>query len=323
MAKGFFFFFTFVYFILSYCKCVCLCVIVLKKRVGGVVASLLVISLILVLCSGLAHAVWNMLAKQSTDKAVFLWVIYMPATILLLPTLIHELAGASFSLAMWLLIGASLMMQSIYSLLLAYTYNAGDLSQVYPVMRGTPTLLIPAFGVFLFDESLALWGWIGLCFMLTGFVVMLGRSSGKGQQQAFFKPMLLAMSVGLCITAYTLIDKANLQHLSPLALLEVTNIGFVLGLTPAVVRSNRLRHVIRTHSNRIWLGAILSPGSYLLFLFAARNANVSTVAPMREVGIVFGTLLGLFVLKESQGIRRITASGAVVAGIIMIASSGH
>ncbi|MEV5029424.1 DMT family transporter [Paenibacillus sp. LPE1-1-1.1] len=288
---------------------------------------MLVISLILVLCSGLAHAVWNMLAKQSTDKAVFLWVIYMPATILLLPTLVHELAGASFSLGMWLLIGASLIMQSIYSLLLAYTYNAGDLSQVYPVMRGTPTLLIPAFGVFLFDETLALWGWIGLCFMLTGFVVMLGRSSGKGQrkgqQQASFKPMLLAMSVGLCITAYTLIDKANLQHLSPLALLEVTNIGFVLGLTPAVVRSNRLRHVIRTHLNRIWLGAILSPGSYLLFLFAARNANVSTVAPMREVGIVFGTLLGLFVLKESQGIRRITASVAVVAGIIMIASSGH
>lgn len=294
----------------------------LKRRVRGVVASLLVISIILVLCSGLAHAVWNMLAKQSTDKAVFLWVIYMPATILLLPTLVNELAGASLSLAMWLLIGASLIMQSIYSLLLAYTYNAGDLSQVYPVMRGTPTLLIPAFGVFLFDESLALWGWIGLCFMLTGFIVMLGRSSGKGQQ-AFLKPMLLAMSVGLCITIYTLIDKANLQHLSPLALLEVTNIGFVLGLTPAVVHSNRLRHVIRTHSNRIWIGAILSPGSYLLFLFAARNANVSTVAPMREVGIVFGTLLGLFVLKESQGIRRITASVAVVMGIIMIASSGH
>ncbi|MDQ8733880.1 DMT family transporter [Paenibacillus sp. LHD-38] len=283
---------------------------------------MLVISIILVLCSGLAHAVWNMLAKQSTDKAVFLWVIYMPATILLLPTLVNELAGASLSLAMWLLIGASLIMQSIYSLLLAYTYNAGDLSQVYPVMRGTPTLLIPAFGVILFDEVLALWGWIGLCFMLTGFVVMLGRSSGKGQQ-ASLKPMLLAMSVGLCITIYTLIDKANLQHLSPLALLEVTNIGFVLGLTPAVVHSNRLRHVIRTHSNRIWIGAILSPGSYLLFLFAARNANVSTVAPMREVGIVFGTLLGLFVLKESQGIRRITASVAVVMGIIMIASSGH
>lgn len=293
-----------------------------KRRIRGVVALLFVISLSLVLCSGLAHAVWNMLAKQSTDKAVFLWVIYMPATLLLLPVLIKELASLSLALPFWLLIGASLMMQSIYSLLLAYTYNAGDLSQVYPVMRGTPTLLIPAFGVILFDEALPLWGWVGLCFMLAGFVIMLGRSAGKGRI-AVLKPMLLAVSVGLCITAYTLIDKANLQHLSPLALLEVTNIGFMLGLTPAVVRSGRLRQVIRTHSNRIWIGAILSPGSYLLFLLAARNANVSTVAPMREVGIVFGTLLGLFVLKESQGIRRITASVAVVMGIVMIAASGH
>ncbi|WP_441907951.1 DMT family transporter [Paenibacillus sp. MCAF9] len=284
---------------------------------------MIVISLILVLCSGLAHAVWNMLAKQSTDKALFLWVIYMPATIVLLPTLINELLSASLSQTQWLLIGASLMMQSVYSLLLAYTYNAGDLSQVYPIMRGTPTLLIPAIGVLLLKETLPLWGWIGLSFMLIGFIVMIGRSSGKGHQQSFYKPVLLAMSVGLCITTYTLIDKVNLQHLSPLALLEVTNIGFVLGLTPAVLRSKRLKHVIRTHINIIWIGAILSPGSYLLFLLAARNANISTVAPMREVGIVFGTLLGLFVLKESQGTRRITASIAVVMGIIMIASSGH
>ncbi|MGO4180631.1 hypothetical protein AB4Z17_05555, partial [Paenibacillus sp. TAF43_2] len=85
---------------------------------------MIVISLILVLCSGLAHAVWNMLAKQSTDKALFLWVIYMPATIVLLPTLINELLSASLSQTQWLLIGASLMMQSVYSLLLAYTYNA-------------------------------------------------------------------------------------------------------------------------------------------------------------------------------------------------------
>ncbi|WP_138755856.1 DMT family transporter [Paenibacillus sinopodophylli] len=280
------------------------------------------ISLSLVLCSGLAHAIWNMLAKQSTDKAVFLWVIYLPSTILLLPTLMNELAGTSFTRVIWLLIGLSLVMQSVYSLLLTYTYNAGDLSLVYPVMRGTPTLLIPALGVILFDEALAIWGWIGLSLMLTGFVVMLGSSKDKGQRAAL-KPMLLAISVGLCITAYTLSDKANLQHLSPLALLEVTNIGFMLGLTPAVVRSGRLRQVIRTHSNRIWIGAILSPGSYLLFLLAARNANISTIAPMREVGIVFGTLLGLIVLKESQGTRRITASVVVVTGIIMIASSGH
>lgn len=283
---------------------------------------MLLISLVLVLCSGLAHAVWNMFAKQSTDKAVFLWVIYLPATILLFPTLVIELSSARFSLNEWLLLGASLAMQSVYSMLLAYTYKAGDLSQVYPIMRGTPTLLVPAIGVLLLGEKMPMWGWIGICCMLVGFIVMVGRAPGAKHTRTSIKPVLLALSVGLCITTYTLIDKANLGYLSPLALLEVTNIGFMLGLTPAALHFNRLKSVIRNHLNIIWIGAILSPGSYLLFLYAARNANVSMVAPLREVGIVFGTLLGLFVLKETQGSRRITASIAVVMGIIIIALSG-
>ncbi|CAH0119753.1 hypothetical protein PAE9249_02261 [Paenibacillus sp. CECT 9249] len=280
------------------------------------------VSFALVLCSGLAHAVWNMFAKQSTDKPVFLWAIYMPAAILLLPVLINELYAADLTLTEWLTIGSSLVMQGVYSMLLAQTYKAGDLSQVYPIMRGTPTLLAPAAGVLLLGESMPAWGWLGIACMLIGFVVMVGRKPGQMRDKPSIRPVLLALGVGLCITSYTLIDKVNLQYLSPLALLEVTNIGFVLGLTPAVFRPGRLMGVIRKHMNIIWIGAILSPGSYLLFLFAARSANVSAIAPMREVGIVFGTLLGLLVLKEAQGVRRMTASAVVVTGIIIIAFSG-
>lgn len=287
------------------------------------VLILIVVPLVLVMCSGLAHAVWNMFAKQSTDKAVFLWVIFFPATLLLLPTLAMELADARFTVTQWLFMGLSMGMQAVYASLLAYTYKFGDLSQVYPIMRGTPTLAIPLLGVALLGESLPLWGWLGILCMLAGFIVMVRKTKEASYTRASMKPVLLALCIGLCISTYTLIDKVNLQYLSPLALLEVTNIGFVLGLTPAVLHFSRLKQVVRNHIRIIWIGAILSPGSYLLFLIAARNANVSTVAPMREVGIVFGTLLGLFVLKESQGVRRITASIAVMAGIIMIALSVH
>jgi drug/metabolite transporter (DMT)-like permease len=281
------------------------------------------ITLILVLCSGLAHAVWNLLAKQSEDKEVFLWTIYVPVTVLLFPTLIVELTEAHFAPLEWLMIGLSLSIQSIYALLLAHTYKQGDLSQVYPIMRGTSLLLIPTSGVLILGESLPILGWLGIGCMLGGFIVMSGRKRGIELNQATMKPVLLALCVGLCITSYTLIDKVNLRYISPLALLEVTNIGFFLGLTPSVMGSGRLKYIIRTHSKLIWIGAILSPGSYLLFLFAAQQTEISTVSPLREVGIVFGTLLGLIVLKESQGFRRITASIAVVTGIVIIAISGH
>ncbi|WP_284646535.1 DMT family transporter [Paenibacillus silviterrae] len=282
-----------------------------------------VTSLVLVLCSGLVHAVWNLFAKQSTDKPVFLWLIYAPSTVVLLPKLIMELAEARLSYTEWLMIGLSLLMQCIYSALLAVTYQFGDLSQVYPIMRGTPTLLIPLMGVIFLGEALPLWGWCGIGIMLIGFLVMNGHLSTALFHSASRKPVVLALGVGLCISIYTLVDKVNLQYLSPLALLEVTNIGFLLGLTPAVVHLDRVKQVVRNHLRILLIGFFLAPGSYLLFLFAAQTVNVSTIAPLREIGIVFGTLLGIVVLKESQGLRRIIASVAIVTGIIIIASSNH
>ncbi|MFB0842207.1 DMT family transporter [Paenibacillus oleatilyticus] len=282
----------------------------------------IVLSLLLVIGSGMTHAVWNLFAKQSEDKSAFLWAIFMPTTIALIPYLVLELVQTGIPAEAYMFIVASLLAQSAYALLLSHTYKLGDLSQVYPVMRGTSTLLIPATGVLFLGESLPLWGWLGIGCMLLGFAVMSGRKRDTERAPAAWKPILFALSVGLCITCYTLIDKQNLQYLSPLSLLAVSNIGFVLGLTPAVLSSGRLKRAVRGQGKIVLLGSLLSPGSYLLFLLAMRHAQVSYIAPLREIGIVFGTLLGLIVLKERQGARRLAASLIVVAGIVMIAGSG-
>lgn len=283
------------------------------------------LSILLVICSGLAHAVWNLLAKSSEDKAVFLWGIYMPSTVVLLPVFIGEAARSVFTkqdIGMLLL---SLLLQGFYSFMLSWTYKKGDLSQVYPIMRGTSTLLIPLVGVLFLGERLPFWGWCGIACMIAGFLTMGGRFGQKaeGGQQGGNKPVWLALSVGLIITCYTLADKWNLQILSPLALLEVTNIGFVLGLTPSVMKHANLRSALFTRWHTLMPGWVLSPGSYLLFLFAVQHVQVASIAPLREIGIVFGTILGLTVLKENFPVRRLLASGAVLTGIGLIASFGH
>lgn len=244
--------------------------------------SVVALSIFLVICSGLAHSVWNLFTKQSADKSAYLWAIYVPSTLLLAPHLISELLTASYDSREWLLLGASLAMQSLYAALLSFTYANGDLSQVYPIMRGVPTLLTPLLGVMILGEAMPAWGWIGILFMLVGFFLMLGPLSVFPGNRAVWLPIGLADAVGLCITTYTVIDKASLQFISALSLLEVTNIGFLLGLTPAVVQRGRLKRVIRKHGRMIGLGALLSPGSYLLFLMAAQQAAVSIVAPLRN-----------------------------------------
>jgi uncharacterized membrane protein len=47
--------------------------------------------------------------------------------------------------------------------------------------------------------------------------------------------------------------------------------------------------------------------------------QVSQLAPMREIGTVFGTLLGIFLLKEKQGTSRVIASVLITIGIILLA----
>lgn len=199
----------------------------------------MILPLILVLASGMAHAVWSMFTKRSLNKSVFLWSIMMIPTVLLSPVLVVELSCESLPVSAYALLIVSMALQALYSWLLSQTYELGDLSQIYPIMRGTSTLLVPLIGVAFLGERLSGFGWLGIACMIVGFIVLSGVGSRKGQAGSGMKgakPVLMALCVGLCTTSYVFVDKLNLQHISPLALLEVTNIGFVAGLTPAVAR---------------------------------------------------------------------------------------
>ncbi|CAN7254354.1 EamA family transporter [Paenibacillus sp. LjRoot56] len=287
---------------------------------------MLTASILLVIASGLAHAIWSLFTKSSLNKGVFLWSIIMVTTVLLLPYLIKELWFTPLTLSAYGLLLLSAALQAVYALLLSRTYNMGDLSQIYPIMRGTNTLFIPIVGVLFLRESLSPLGWTGLLCMVIGFLLLSGiftssRSSGQTSAKSV-KPFLMALSVGLCTTCYVLVDKLNLAHISPIALLEVTNIGFVAGLTPLVIASKQLRREWKINFKTIALGAILNPASYLLFLFAMKYAPVAHISPLREIGTVFATILGIVILKEKQGTLRILCSILILLGILVISFWG-
>ncbi|NUU63732.1 DMT family transporter [Paenibacillus agri] len=286
----------------------------------------MLLPILLVIASGMAHAVWSLFTKKSRSKSVFLWSIMMISTLLLLPVLIIELWRSPLSVSAYGLLLLSVVLQGLYAWLLSRTYELGDLSQIYPIMRGTSTLLVPVIGIVALGESLTPVGWAGILCMLAGFII-LGSSGGVRNHPSATaltqaKPILMALSVGLCTTCYVFVDKLNLQHLSPLALLEVTNIGFVLGLTPAVLSSPRIREEWQANRNTLLLGAILNPGSYLLFLFAMQQAPIAHISPLREIGTVFAALLGIVLLKEQQGLKRISSSVVIFCGIVLLGVFG-
>jgi drug/metabolite transporter (DMT)-like permease len=53
-------------------------------------------------------------------------------------------------------------------------------------------------------------------------------------------------------------------------------------------------------------------------VFAMSLAAIAPLAALRETSVVFGALIGYFILKEPFGMKRLAATATVVAGIAVL-----
>ncbi|MFC5528292.1 EamA family transporter [Cohnella yongneupensis] len=273
----------------------------------------------LVLLSGFVHAIWNLFAKKSMNKHVFLWLCYATSVLVFSPYLWTE--GTSLThvhSSEWLVIAASVGLHGAYIYMLAVTYEIGDLSQVYPIMRGTSPLLVPFIGVLVLGEQLRLLGWFGVACIVFGIYIA-GNLRLSGLWHRRNRAIWLALCVGVLITTYTVVDKVAIRSVPPQLLTELTNIGNFLTLSLIVMRQQGIKKEWRMNWRTIVLGGVLSPGGYILFLKAMALSPVSQLAPMREIGTVFGTVMGVFLLHEPQGRKRLWASVLITAGVVLLA----
>src|SRR5580658_8022766 len=119
----------------------------------------------IVMSAALLHATWNAIVKSAGDK--FLTTIMVTAaaagiSAVLLPFLTAP-APAS-----WPYAACSALLQIAYFLLLARTYEVADMSQTYPLMRGTAPLLVAMVSVLWLGARLAAGMWIGIAVICLG-----------------------------------------------------------------------------------------------------------------------------------------------------------
>jgi drug/metabolite transporter (DMT)-like permease len=146
-----------------------------------------------------------------------------------------------------------------------------------------------------------------------------GRTPEGGGARA---AVVYGLLTGTLIAVYTLWDKWGVGGLllPPLLFYWMSNAGRVLLLTPlAARRRDQVRAEWRTHRREVLGVALLSPLSYILMLTALATSPVSYVAPAREIGILFGTLLGTHLLDEGHALRRVSAACLMVLGVIALA----
>ena len=258
-----------------------------------------------------------------------MWWLLVPSSIMLVPLAVVLFWLHPFSHPGWAFVLATTVLHMIYFVMLGRGYTEGDLSLVYPIARGIGPMLVPVLAVLILSEDIAGLAIIGIVAIVAGIFTV----SWWGKFTTLVRDPLdflrnpgtrYATFTGLTIASYTLIDKRGVDQVEPFLYMYLLTFGSAVGLFPYVLRTSGMAAIVRewrANSGPIIIASVLVFLGYGLVLTAFSLSRVSYVAPAREVGIVLGVLLGVFLLKEPFGTGRLLGSSMIVLGLVLIAVS--
>ena len=209
---------------------------------------------------------------------------------------------------------ASALLEAAYYWSLAQAYRYGDLSQVYPIARGTAPLVVPLLAVVFLGEHPSPLAIAGIVVIVAGVVLLL--APGKPMRAMRGRGTLYALLTGVIIAAYSTLDKRGVALVPAPLYAYLLFVGLTVALLPAILpRRAAVLGQWRTHRGAIVTVGILTPLAYGLVLLALTIAPVSSVAAAREVSVVIAAVLGVVVLREPYGRRRLFGSAWIAVGL--------
>lgn len=276
------------------------------------------------LFSAMLHAIWNLLAKRSIDNQTFLIGAVGLSTVMLAPFALMR--WQPVPPAAWGVIVLSAALESTYYLLLGKAYRGGDLSLVYPISRGSSPMFVTLIAVVILGERIAPIGVIGILLTVVGIYVVHLKSF---QRDALLEPFRaiansrvsqLALLTGMTIAGYSAVDKVGVGMVDPVVYIFLVFLISMIMLSPFMLLKKReaLRTEWRVNGRTMLLVGAMIAGGYLLILFILASNKVSYATSVRSASVVFGALLGLLVLKEPLGDKKLIGALVIFAGIICI-----
>jgi len=284
-------------------------------------------NLALILGSAVVHVVAHVALKRARDRAAFVWWMLLWGGLLFAPVLVF------FPLHIppiaWAIMAISAVFEALYFGLIAQAYRHGELSLVYPLARGTAPLFLLLWSSLVLAERPSVGGAGGVALIATGlYFINLPRLS------AWREPLLalgrlaprLALLAGLCISLYTVIDRAGIRLVEPLVYTYLALLITVVLLTPYTLRVvgwRGLQAELRSSRLNSVAAGFTTMAAYAIVLYAMRSGVPAAYAgAIREISVVFGVIAGVTLLKERGSAMRLAGSVGVAAGVAVIALWG-
>jgi drug/metabolite transporter (DMT)-like permease len=271
--------------------------------------------LLLVLLAAFLHASWNAVVKSSPDK--FLDIVFVTASaaaicVVTVPFLALPAARS------WPYIATSAAIHVFYFVLIGAAYRSGDMSHAYPLMRGTPPLIVALASGPLIGERLAPGEWSGILLICAGILGLLFANPASGSTT---RTTRLALLNAVSVATYTLVDGTGVRLSGHPA--AYTMWIFILSAAPILAwaiarrKADALAH-FGARWPRLMMGGACTLTAYTLVLWAMTKAPIAMVAALRESAILFGTAISVFVLDERHGYSRPIAAVVILLGVVTL-----
>lgn len=270
--------------------------------------------LLAVLGAAFLHAIWNAVIKLGTSKL----------TSMLIMTLVQGGFGLVIALTrpfpqaeVWLWLLASGLFHSAYKLFLAYAYEQGDLSRVYPIARGAAPMVVLLISALFLADEIAGWEYIGILVLGTGILLMARGVFSSGESR---KLVPLALGSAMATAGYSLVDGLGARVAGD----AVTYVAWLFALDAVFFLPSCLmlrgRSVLRANRHAWLMGslaAIASYGAYAIAVWAMTVAPIALVAALRETSILFAVFIGWFFFSDRMDTQKGIAAALIVAGVIV------
>ena len=271
----------------------------------------LTLAAVLMIASGSIHAVVNAIVKGGRDKMAGRALTDGSSAILMLPAiLLVPLPTGAWG---WLV--ASGLLHAFYLWALVRAYQVGDLSAVYPVLRGTAPLLTALVTLGILGEPASAREILGIALIGAAmFAMIAGRHLGRAA-------LGWALLTGVFIASYTVIDahgvRAAPSPASYIAWLFVMMGAIVVAMFAAATRGAVFAAAAQQWRPGVIAGA-LSIVTYGMALWALSLGPTAPLAALRETGMVTALLIAILVLKERATRGRIIGVLGILTGAVLI-----
>lgn len=259
----------------------------------------------------------NTFVKSAKDILGGRTVMTVSSSILMLPAVFFTPLPSPKT---WMILGLSLPAHWLYQTALVRALSRGDLSLVFPVMRGSAPLLTAISASIVLGEHLSPLAITGLTIAsLATIAFALPEKNFDGSHAVRNSAMLWAMATGAGVAIYNVIDAQGVRS-------GPTQWSFIvwlfvldwIGISTIMLVTRGPKEFVVSARRALWpgLGAgVCSLFSFSMALYGFSVAPVAYISAMRETAVVFAAIMGWRFLKEGFGARRTFAAVVLAAGL--------